>query len=151
MPEIFSSPALVWATLGVVFIIAELISVTFILCFLGIGAIIVSLTTMSGLTTGINSQLVVFSISSILMMLLFRKTARRFFAGTNDVKPDYMGEKVKVIRAIPAGGEGAIAYRGSDWIAFSDSVDIIIEGNTVEIVAIEGIRVKVIPIQVDRL
>ncbi|MFH1096109.1 MAG: NfeD family protein [Candidatus Desantisbacteria bacterium] len=142
----FSSPALVWATIGVVFIIAELISFTFILCFLGIGAIIVSLTTWSGITPGINSQLVVFSISSILMMFLFRKTARRLFCGSNDPLPDYMGQKVKVIKTISEGGEGAIAYRGSDWIAFSDYTDIIIEGNIVEIVAIEGIRVKVKPI-----
>ena len=140
------SPALVWAIIGIVFVIIELATFTFILSFLGVAAIIVSLTTWSSLTPGINSQLAVFSISSILMMLLLRKTARRLFAGTNDVKPDYMGQKVKVIRAIPVGGEGAIGYRGSDWIAFSDYADIIREGLTVEIVAIEGIRVKVKPI-----
>lgn len=146
MFEMFFSPALVWATLGVIFIIVELTNFTFILCFLGVGAIIVSLTTWGGLTPGINSQLVVFSISSILMMLLFRKTARRLFCGSNDPVPDYMGQKVKVIKAIPGGSEGAIAYRGSDWIAFSDYTDIINEGDTVEIVVMEGIRVKVKPI-----
>ena len=146
MFEMVFSPVLVWATLGVVFIIAELATFTFILCFLGVGAIIVSLTTYSGLTPGINSQLVVFSISSILMMLLFRKTARRLFYGSNDPPPDYMGQKVKVIKAIRRGGEGAVVYRGSDWIAFSDDADIISEGDTVEIVAIEGIRFKVKPI-----
>ncbi len=99
------SPALVWAIIGVVFVIIELTTFTFILIFLGVAAIIVSLTTWSSLTPGINSQLAVFSISSIVMMLLLRKTARRLFAGTNDVKPDYMGQKVTVIRAIPVGGE----------------------------------------------
>jgi membrane protein implicated in regulation of membrane protease activity len=146
MFEMFFSPVLVWATLGVVFIIAELITFTFILCFLGVGAIIVSLTTWSGLTPSINSQLVVFSILSILMMLLFKKTARRLFYRSNDPQPDYMGQKVKVIKTIPKGGEGAIAYRGSDWIAFSDYVNIVSEGEIVEIVAMEGIRVKVKPI-----
>jgi membrane protein implicated in regulation of membrane protease activity len=140
------SPAIVWAIIGIVFVIIELATFTFILSFLGVAAIIVSLTTWSGLTPGINSQLAVFSISSILMMLLLRKTARRLFAGTNDVKPDYTGQKVKVIRAIPVGGEGAIVYRGSDWIAFSDYADIIHEGTVVEIVLIEGIRIKVKPI-----
>jgi membrane protein implicated in regulation of membrane protease activity len=113
---------------------------------LGVGAIIVSLTTWSGLTPSINSQLVVFSILSILMMLLFKKTARRLFYRSNDPQPDYMGQKVKVIKTIPKGGEGAIAYRGSDWIAFSDYVNIVSEGEIVEIVAMEGIRVKVKPI-----
>ena len=137
------SPELIWATIGVIFLIAELVTVTFILCFLGVGAIIVSLTTWIGLTPGINSQLVVFAVSSILLMLLLRKTAKKLFAGNSDVKPDYMGQKVKVIKSIPVGGEGVISYRGSDWIAFSDCTESIREGDTVEIVAIEGIKVKV--------
>lgn len=143
MFEGFFSPALIWATIGVAFLIAELATVTFILCFLGAGAIIVSLTTWIGLTPGINSQLIVFSISSILMTLLFRKTAKRLFFGRNDARPDYLGQKVKVIKVIPAGGEGTISYRGSDWIAFSDCAESIHEGDTVEIVASEGIRLKV--------
>ncbi len=146
MSGLVFSPVLVWAIIGVVLIIIELAIFTFILSFLGVAAIIVSLTTWFRLTPEINSQLAVFSISSILMMLLLKKTARRLFAGTNDIKPDYMGEKVKVIKAISGGGEGAIVYRGSDWIAFSDYADIISEGDTVEIVAIDGIRVKIKPI-----
>jgi membrane protein implicated in regulation of membrane protease activity len=139
------SAAFIWATIGVIFLIAELATVTFILCFLGVGAIIVSLTTWIGLTPGINAQLIVFSVSSVLMMLLFRKTAKRLFFGSNDVPPDYRGQKVKVIKAIPAGGEGTIVYRGSDWIAFSDCAESIREGDTVEVVGIEGIRLKVKP------
>jgi inner membrane protein len=137
------SPALFWATIGLVLLIAELATVTFILCFFGLGALIVALTTWIALTPGINSQLVVFSISSVLMMLLLRKTARRLFFGTNDPPPEYVGQKVKTVKAIPVGGEGAVQYRGSEWIAFSDGADTIHEGDMVEIVAMEGIRVKV--------
>jgi inner membrane protein len=137
------SPALFWATIGLVFLIAELATVTFILCFFGLGALIVALTTWIGLTPGMNSQLVVFSISSVLLMLLLRKTAKRLFFGTNDSPPEYVGQKVKAVKAIPVGGEGAVHYRGSEWIAFSDEADIINAGDMVEIVAMEGIRVKV--------
>ena len=143
MLEMTFSPALLWATLGLILLIAELATVTFILCFFGLGALIVALITWIGLTPGINSQLVVFSISSVLMMLLLRKSAKRLFFGINDPPPDYMGQKVKTIKAIPMGGEGAVQYRGSEWIAFSDEADIINEGDMVEIVAMEGIRVKV--------
>jgi len=142
----FSLP-LTWAIIGLVLLIAELATITFILCFLGLGAIIVSLTAWLGLTPGISSQLVVFSISSLLLMLLFRKTAKKLFAGQNDAPPDYVGEKVKVLKAIPAGGEGTIKYRGSDWIAFSDGTANINETDLVEIVAMEGIRVKVKPVK----
>lgn len=143
MLETTFSPALIWAITGILLLIAELVAASFILVFLGLGAIIAALTTFFGLTTGINSQLVVFSVSSILMMLLLRKTAKSLFFGINDLAPDYLGQKVKVVKTIPVGGEGTIAYRGSDWIAFSDEPDNINEGDIVEITAMEGIRVKV--------
>jgi membrane protein implicated in regulation of membrane protease activity len=143
MSEISFSPALVWAIIGLLLLAAELATISFILCFIGLGALIVALTTWIGLTPGFNSQVIVFSVSSLLLMIVLRKTAKKLFAGTNDVVPDYLGQKVKVIREIPPGGEGAIEYRSSDWIAFSEEKDIISTGKTVEIVAIEGIRVKV--------
>ena len=38
------SPALVWAVVGLVLLIAELMAVSFILCFIGLGALVVALT-----------------------------------------------------------------------------------------------------------
>lgn len=140
------SPALVWALAGLLLLIAELATVSFILCFIGLGALIVALTTALGVTPTFQGQLIVFTISSLLLLLLLRKTAKKLFAGHADVPPDYLGEKVKVTREIPAGGEGAIQYRGSDWIAFSDVSQAIPEGAFVQIEAIEGIRVRVKPV-----
>jgi inner membrane protein len=140
------SPALVWAMVGLLLLIAELATVSFILCFIGLGALIVALTTSLGVTPTFQGQLIVFTISSLMLLLLLRKTAKKLFAGHADAPPDYLGEKVKVIRAIPAGGEGAIQYRGSDWIAFSGVSQSIPEGAFVQIEAIEGIRVKVKPV-----
>ncbi|MEE9911523.1 MAG: NfeD family protein [Deltaproteobacteria bacterium] len=140
------SPALVWAVVGLLLLVAELATVSFILCFIGIGALIVALTTWTGITPSFSSQLIVFSVSSLLLLFLLRKTARKLFAGHADAPPDYAGQKVPVIRPIPAGGEGAIQYRGSDWIAFSDATQTIPEGTVVQIEAIQGIRVKVKPV-----
>lgn len=137
------SPALVWAAVGLLLLIAELATVSFILCFIGLGALIVAITTWIGLTPSFSGQLIVFSVSSLLLMFLLRKTARKLFAGHNDAPPDYTGEKVPVVKSIPAGGEGIIQYRGSDWIAFSGETQAIPEGTVVRIEAIEGIRVKV--------
>ena len=143
MPEISLSPALVWTIIGLLLLVAELATISFILCFLGLGALIVALTTWFGLTSGFNSQLIVFSVSSLLLTSVLRKTAKKLFAGHSDLPPDNMGQKVRVVKAIPPGREGAIEYRSSDWIAFSDEKDMIGEGKTVEIIAIEGIHVKV--------
>jgi membrane protein implicated in regulation of membrane protease activity len=137
------SPALAWALVGLVLLIAELATVSFILCFIGMGALIVAATTWIGLTPSFSSQLIVFSASSLALLFLLRKTAKKLFAGHADVPPDYAGQKVDVVKPIPAGGEGTVRYRGSDWIAFSDTNRTIPEGATVQIETIEGIRVKV--------
>lgn len=137
------SPALAWALVGLVLLIAELATVSFILCFIGMGALIVAATTWIGLTPSFSSQLIVFSASSLALLFLLRKTAKKLFAGHADVPPDYAGQKVDVVKPITAGGEGTVRYRGSDWIAFSDTNRTIPEGATVQIETIEGIRVKV--------
>ncbi len=137
------SPVWIWAIIGVLLIIAELTTLTFILVFIGIGAIVTAITTATGLTPDINSQLTVFAVISILTMLLFRKMAKKSFSGISDMPPEYFGQKVKVIKSIPAGKEGQVEYRGSPWTAYSDSSDIISEGSIVEIVSLEGVRVKV--------
>jgi len=137
------SPALAWALVGLVLLIAELATVSFILCFIGMGALLVAASTWIGLTPSFSSQLIVFSASSLALLFLLRKTAKKLFAGHADVPPDYAGQKVDVVKPIPAGGEGTVRYRGSDWIAFSDTNRTIPEGATVQIETIEGIRVKV--------
>ena len=140
------TPALAWAVLGLLLLITELATLSFILCFFGLGALIVALAAWLGITPSLSSQLIVFSASSLLLLLLLRKTARGLFAGHADVLPDYAGQKVPVIKTIPAGGEGTIQYRGSDWIAFSDINQTIPVDTAVEIQSIEGIRVKVKPV-----
>jgi inner membrane protein len=147
MSETLMSPVIVWAIIGVFLIIIELMSVTFVFAFFGVGALIVSLTTWTGITPGLNGQFAVFSVSSLLMMFAFRKTAKKLFFGSHDKPQDYKGQKVKVVKAIPVGGEGAISYRGSEWIAFSESADTIREGSTVEIISLDGIRAKVTSIK----
>jgi hypothetical protein len=144
MGETFMSPVFIWAIIGIVFIILEVMHFTFVFTFFGAGALIVSLTTWAGITPGLSSQLAVFSITSLLMLLVLRKTAKKLFFGSHDIPPDYKGQKVKVVKAIPVGGEGSVSYRGSVWIAFSDSANSIPEGSTVEIVSLDGIRTKVI-------
>lgn len=141
------TPALVWAVVGLLLLIAELATVSFILCFIGLGALIVALTTWIGLTPTFSTQLIVFTVSSLSLLFLLRKTAKKLFAGHADVPPDYAGQKVQVIKPIPPGGEGAIRYRGSDWIAFSDAAQTIPGETVVQIEAIHGIRVKVKPVE----
>jgi membrane protein implicated in regulation of membrane protease activity len=54
----------------------------------------------------------------------------------------YVGQRAVVSVAIPAGGEGRVAYRGSEWIACSvDGWEI--PAGTAIVVGIESIKFKV--------
>ncbi|MBP7342047.1 MAG: NfeD family protein [Smithellaceae bacterium] len=147
MMDWFFSPYLIWTVVGLLLLITELTTLNFILCFFGLGALIVALLTWLGLTASLSSQLLVFTLSSLFLLFVLRRTARKLFAGHADAPPDYAGQKVTVVKTIPAGGEGTIAYRGSEWIAFSDAPGSIPEGAAVIIETIEGIRVKVKPVE----
>lgn len=140
----FISPAWVWAALGVILIIIEVLTFTFILIFLGIGAIVTAITTGLGLTTEIETQLAVFSATSVITVLLLRKTAKGLYS-SGEFQFEHIGVKVTVVTEIPAGREGSVLYRGSRWIAFSDKEEAIPEGSTVKITAVDGIRLKVQP------
>lgn len=143
MQESGLSPALVWAIIGIALIILELTTFTFVMMFLGLGAIITAVLTWAGITPEINTQLIAFSASSILLLVVLRKTARTLFAASGAQTSDDIGQRAEVTKAIPRGGEGEIRHRGSIWTAVSDAPEDIAEGTSVEITAIEGIRVKV--------
>jgi inner membrane protein len=139
------SPVYIWATIGLILIIADLVTLTFFLFFLGIGALATAVFAWTGITPGINGQLVCFAVSSLVTMGLFRRMVKKMF-GKNEGDAAYsqlVGQKAYVSATIPAGHEGKVSYRGSQWIAFSDSPEDIPEGSLVTIVGSDGIKLKV--------
>lgn len=135
----------IWAIIGIVFMIADMITLTFFLFFLGIGALITAVFVWTGITTGINSQLFCFAASSLITMVLFRRMVKKLF-GKRGGEVEYsqlVGQKAFVTTAIPVGCEGKVSYRGSEWIAFSDHSEEIPEGTLVTIVSVDGIKLKV--------
>jgi inner membrane protein len=139
------SPVYVWATIGVILIIVDLVTLTFFLFFLGIGALVTALCTWTGIISGIDGQLICFAVSSLVTMVLFRRLVKKMF-GKHQGAGEYsqlVGQKAYVSLAIPAGHEGKVSYRGSDWIAFSDNPHGIPAGALVTIEAVDGIKLKV--------
>ena len=132
----------IWAIVGVALLIAELFTPSFFLVFFGIGGIIAAVTTGTGLTPEASGQLLVFSLSSLALMLLFRQKLK-FRAVSADLPPDFIGQRVKVTKTIPRGDEGQVLYRGSQWIAFCESPEEIPAGTMVEVVGNDGVRLKV--------
>jgi membrane protein implicated in regulation of membrane protease activity len=77
------------------------------------------------------------------MLLMLRTFAKKQFFRKSEVSQEFIGQKVMVTRAVSPDSDGTVSYRGSEWIAFSDSKEVIPAGSMAEITGTEGIRVKI--------
>jgi membrane protein implicated in regulation of membrane protease activity len=140
---------LIWFLVGVAFALLELAVPGVILVFFGLGAWIVAATTAIGITPSLASQLVVFTITSLLSLILLRRWIRNRFLGheadTRDGTADldeFVGKSVTVTKAVTPGGSGGrVEYKGAEWTAVAD--EQLAKGDLAEIVAMDGITLKV--------
>lgn len=121
-------PVLLWFLAGLALFLFEFTVPGVILVFFGAGAWITALTTWIGLTDGWTSQLLTFSISSVLLLVLLRRWFRaRFFGhltGGQDPKnnlDEFKGQVVTVTVAIDPAAGGKVEYKGADWSARCDT------------------------------
>ena len=120
--EIFNSVEnvlwLIWLGVGVAFLVAELMVPAFIVIFFGVGALIAGVTAFFGFS--IQLQLVVFGVSSLALILLFRKTMASVFAGSKAGDDDTdvaIGAQAEVVEGIEPPQSGRIKFQGSFWTA----------------------------------
>jgi len=131
-----------WLALGFLFLIAELINLSFVFVFLSVGAFATALLAWIGVTPGLNSQLLLFVLVTLVTLVGGRKPLRHWFEARTKKQEyvEYVGDQATVTRTIPATGEGRIAYRGTEWIAISERKESILAGQHVVIRRMDGIR-----------
>ena len=134
---------LIWFLIGVGFLVFEMISPVFILFFFGMGAWITSLVTAFVPELNFNQQIIVFSISSLLLLLLLRNYLQNIFYGNqNLVEEQYnnIEEDVSAIvtKDIPKGGFGEIKFRGTFYKAKNKDSNIEVSKGTSVLVLKKG-------------
>ncbi|WP_234734590.1 NfeD family protein [Tellurirhabdus bombi] len=149
----FFTESQLWLIGGLLFLIAELFSVSFFFAFLSVGALATSLLAWLGITPGISSQLLAFSVVTITTLVVGRQPLRRWMSSRTRKQEytEYVGDKATVTKTIPALGEGRIAYRGTEWIAATDTNLSIMAGKQVVIKRMDGIRAIVDAVTVSSL
>ena len=128
---------LIWIIIAVIFIVAELLTGSFILIFFGIGAVVSGLCAL-WFGTNFAWQLVIFVAVSIITLVFLRKLSIKTFRGKiNKFEDDYhnsiVGKTAVVSKDIVPPAVGEVKYSGSFWPAVSDMA--IQAGQTVEIAA----------------
>ena len=140
-------PELIWFLVGLVLLIMEFALPGLIIGFFGVGAWVVAIICLIT-EIGINTQLIIFIVCSILSLLILRKWLKGIFLGhtgsqqdlTEDLK-EFIGERAVVKEKITPKIGGKVEFHGTNWAAEAD--EEIVEGATVEIIGKDNITLKV--------
>jgi membrane protein implicated in regulation of membrane protease activity len=143
----FLQPEIIWFLVGLALLILEFILPGLIIAFFGVGAWIVALVCLIT-DIGINTQLIIFIIASVLSLLCLRKWLKGIFLGHAVSKQnlkenldEFVGQKAVVKEKIVPKAGGKVEFHGTNWLAQAD--EEIAEGATVQIISKDNITLKV--------
>lgn len=135
---------LIWAILGLVFILAEFALPEFVIFFFGLGALLNSVLTalIPGLAASIPLQILTWLGLSAATLFSLRRYLAAWFRGRKfeaDDQSDWVGRRAKVTQAIGPDAPGRISLNGTTWVAesFDESFE---PGEKVEVLRREGTR-----------
>jgi membrane protein implicated in regulation of membrane protease activity len=144
---VFSRPELFWFILGLGLFLLELVMPGFIIFFFGLGAWITALICLIG-HPGINLQIIIFAVTSTLLLIALRKIIQNKFLNSkgtrsDDVDDEFTGKEA--VAKIDFGGlkQGKVEFKGTSWTA--ESVSEIAEGQRVIIIEKNSFKLIVEP------
>ena len=143
----FTAAAWIWLYIGAFLMLAELVSPGFVIFFFGLGAATVALFKWIFPSMPLSWQLALFSVFSIIYLLVLRRYVKKIFAGDTEAKDQLENEHVgrigKVVAAITPVVPGRVLLGDAEWSAEAD--ERIEAGATVKVVAQHNLTMRVIP------
>lgn len=147
----FLRPEFIWGLVGLILLLAEFMVPGLIIFFFAIGAWVVALACVFW-DISINTQLIIFIASSVVLLFMLRRFLRGVFIGHvysrqpegEDLK-EYLGQKVTVTETISPPHTGKVEVNGVDWKAAADCE--IPAGQIVEVTGRDSLTLTVKPIE----
>ena len=141
-----------WLILFVVFIIMEIITLGLTTIWFAAGSLVAFIVSLLG--AGRPVQIILFFAVSILMLYFTRPWAKKFInqKATRTNAEDLKGRTAKVISEINNHeGSGQVMINGLEWTArATNDDDVISEGKLVKVVNIQGVKLIVEEIKVEK-
>jgi len=138
--EEFLNVSVIWFKVGFALFLLEFLIPGFILFFFGVAAWLVAIITLFT-DIALNTQLIIFLITAILSVVLFRKLLKDKLGmnqeGTKVLEDEYIGKIALAETAITPAENGKVEFKGASWDAKSD--ENIIAGQKVEIIETRSI------------
>ena len=142
--ELFQNAAVIWIIIGFVLFLLEFVLPGLILFFFAVGAWITGVACLFT-DLSINQQLIVFLISSVVSILLFRKWLSKVLwkrkHSTELLEDEFLGKTAKALTDISPAENGKVDFKGTSWQAASE--DNIQKGENVIIIGNESILLLV--------
>jgi len=145
--NVFSRPELFWFILGLGLFLLELVIPGFFIFFFGLGAWVTALVCLIG-NPGTNLQIVIFAVSSTLLLLALRRIIQKKFLNSKSTKSDNVEDEFtgkEALATVGFGGmkHGKVEFKGTTWTAESESE--IKEGQRVIIIEKDSFKLIVEP------
>jgi membrane protein implicated in regulation of membrane protease activity len=137
--ESFYNAAVIWFIIGFALFLLEFVLPGLILFFFAVGAWIVAILSLF-FDLSINLQLIIFLVSSVLTILLFRKWVKKIIWArkhSSEIEDEFLGKTGKAETYISPGKNGKVDFKGTSWDARSE--DIIEPGENVTIIGNDSI------------
>ena len=140
-------PEIIWFLIGLILLVLEFSAPGLIIAFFGVGAWVVALVALF-VDISITTQLVIFLLTSILMLVFLRKSLKKVFKlesfeAQNELE-DFLGHSAQVTEKISPNKPGKVELNGTSWEAESEAE--IAKGKTVKIIGRRSITFIVEPV-----
>ena len=141
----FTAAAWIWLYIGAFLMLAEIVSPGFVIFFFGLGAATVAVLKWAVPSLGLAAQLAIFSIASVLYLVVLRRYMKKLFMGDSENSPglssEYVGRVGKVVETIRPDVPGRIELGEVQWAATAgERLD---PGTEVKVVAQDNLTMRV--------
>ncbi len=139
------TPEVVWLSLGILLLLVEVTTGGFWVGFFGLGAIVAGLLVWFGAVESLNAQVAAFVLSSVLPLILFRRSLVRWLNRGKPIVPigDAAGQTAVVVSEIGPDTIGRVEFQGTTWDAEAISGERFAPNTRVRIVKQDGTRLFV--------
>jgi membrane protein implicated in regulation of membrane protease activity len=136
-----------WLAGGLALVVAELATPSgFFIIFFGLGALTVGVLEWLGVVESIGVELLLFSVLSVVYLLLFRGRLRaRFQIPPSPNVDSLVGDLAIPQERLSPGGVGRVEVRGSTWSARNASDVALSVGQRARVAAVDGLTLAVVP------
>ena len=143
--SVFTKPEVIWFMIGLILALLEFVIPGLIVLFFVVGAWITALSFLV-FEPGLNAQILIFIVASLLSLLLLRKSLKKVFFKENPIQEDtledeFIGQTAVVDEVIHPDKPGKVLFKGTHWGAVSDTT--IKKGQRVTIIGKESITLRV--------